>query len=78
MSFELLPSRQRKSGSFGLPDDASKNAEIAVACLVWFKGCRRDSVDITTGVPQIAADLLHVPSRQSQASAPHLRRLGRD
>jgi hypothetical protein len=30
MSFELLPSRQRKSGRFGLPDDASKNAEIAV------------------------------------------------
>jgi hypothetical protein len=39
----------------------------------WVKGCLRDYVGITTGVPQIAADLLQRPSRQSRAKSRHCR-----
>jgi hypothetical protein len=37
----------------------------AMACLLRVTGCRRNYVRITTGVPQIADDLLQCPSRQS-------------
>ena len=36
-------------------------------------GCRRASVGITTGVPQIAADLVQRPGRQSRANKRHSR-----
>jgi hypothetical protein len=32
-------------------------------------GCHCDYIGITTGVPQIAADLWHRPSRQSRANS---------
>src|SRR5713101_6842050 len=36
----------------------------------WVTGCLHDYVGITTGVPQIADDLLQRPSRQSRPSRP--------
>src|SRR5258708_29050243 len=35
-------------------------------CRRWVMGCRRASVGITTGVPQIAADLVQRPGRQNK------------
>src|SRR6267154_3044644 len=37
---------------------------------LWVTGCRLYYVGITTGVPQIAADLRYRPSRQSRPSRP--------
>src|SRR6266566_9652034 len=37
------------------------------ACLLWVKGCRCYQVGSTSGVPQIAADLSHRPTRQPWA-----------
>jgi hypothetical protein len=36
---------------------------------IWVMGCLRDDVGGTSGVPQIAADLLHRPSWQSRANS---------
>jgi hypothetical protein len=36
---------------------------------LWVTGCLRESVSTTTGVPQIADDLLHRPTRQSRANS---------
>jgi hypothetical protein len=52
MFFELLSSRQRKSGSFSLPDDASKNAEIVVACLLWVIRVGPDRELAASGIPR--------------------------
>jgi len=38
---------------------------------VWVTGCHLDYVSITAGVPQIAVNLRHRPSRQSRASCGH-------
>ncbi len=38
---------------------------------LWVTGCRLYYVGITTGVPQIAADLRYRPSRQSRARSGH-------
>ena len=42
-------------------------------CRLRVTGCRCDYVGIATGVPQIADDLLHRPSRQSRARSGHPR-----
>jgi hypothetical protein len=43
------------------------NSMLGALPLIWVTCCLRDYVGITTGVPQIAADLVHRPSRQSRA-----------
>jgi len=43
----------------------------SVNCPVRVMGCRRASVGITTGVPQIVAEFLQRPSRQSRAKSCH-------
>jgi len=47
------------------------------ACRLWVKGGLRDHAGTTIGVPQIADDLLHRPSRLSWAITGPVRRSGR-
>jgi hypothetical protein len=54
----------------------SRKTSLAVAIMsgpLRVKGCRCNYVGITTGVPQIAADLLHPLSRQGRATTSHSR-----
>jgi hypothetical protein len=69
MFFELLSSRQRKSGSFGLPDDASKNAEVAVACLLWVIRVGPDRELAASGIPQVSRHLQSRPACLKRASS---------
>ncbi len=61
-----VPSGAADKLSLALPSACNL---IFKGCRLWVKGSRCEDVSSTTGVPQIAADLLQRPSRQSRAKS---------
>src|SRR5712692_627391 len=67
----------KPASDFNLRHDpfvASMGTCFSAAWRLRVTGCLRDYVGITTGVPQIADDLLQRPSRQSRATRRHTSR----
>src|SRR5260370_30033262 len=62
VKLHVKPDRRIRVGLYQNSGAFRSNLGRRVAgCLLWVMGCRRASVGITTGVPQIAADLVQRP-----------------